>query len=198
MSENTEIPKKLLELIKTKSPATVEKLIEIADQELDLPRDIALKHIIDLENQGRLSLSSLQEPIPKELSAYLVSTHAVWFWIILFLSISTTVSVFTIPEKAVPYVYIRYVLGSVSIFLLPGFSLIKTFFPTREINNIERIALSMGMSLVLVPLVGLLLNYTPWGIKLTPITLSLLSLTILLTITGIIREHNEKTRHLNE
>lgn len=27
-------------------------------------------------------------------------------------------------------------------------------------------------SLALVPLIGLLLNYTPWGIRLTPITLS--------------------------
>jgi uncharacterized membrane protein len=50
------------------------------------------------------------------------------------------------------------------------------------------------MSLALVPLVGLLLNYTPWGIRLTPITLSLLALTIALTITGLIREHQDKTK----
>jgi uncharacterized membrane protein len=48
------------------------------------------------------------------------------------------------------------------------------------------------MSLALVPLVGLLLNYTPWGIRLTPITISLLTLTIILSITGVIREHSEK------
>jgi len=48
------------------------------------------------------------------------------------------------------------------------------------------------MSLALVPLTGLLLNYTPWGIRLTPITLSLLALTTLLSVTGIIREHGEK------
>ena len=54
------------------------------------------------------------------------------------------------------------------VLFLPGFTLIKTLFPTREIDNIERTALSIGMSLALVPLVGLLLNYTPWGIRLTP------------------------------
>ncbi len=54
------------------------------------------------------------------------------------------------------------------------------------------------MSLALVPLVGLLLNYTPWGIRLTPVTLSLLALTIILTIIGLLREHNEKTRNPNE
>jgi len=47
------------------------------------------------------------------------------------------------------------------------------------------------MSLALVPLVGLLLNYTPWGIRLMPITISLLTLTIILTVTGLIREYQE-------
>ena len=71
---------------------------------------------------------------------------------------------------------------------------IKTLFPTKEIDNIERTALSIGMSLALVPLIGLLLNYTPWGIRRTPVTLSLLALTIALTITGLIREHQAKTK----
>jgi uncharacterized membrane protein len=97
-----------------------------------------------------------------------------------------------------PLVYIRYFLGSVFVLLLPGYSLIKTLFPTKEIDNIERTALSIGMSLALVPLVGLLLNYTPWGIRLTPITLSLLALTTLLTATAVIREHTKKLEELGE
>ena len=198
MSEDSEIPNKILELTKQRSPETVETLIEIAVQELGIPRDMALKHVIELENEGRLRLSSPPGSIPKGLNAYLFSAHAAWFWIIITLSISTTISVFTIPENAIPYVYIRYVLGSVFVLLLPGYSLIKTLFPTKEIDNIERTALSIGMSLALVPLVGLLLNYTPWGIRLTPVTLSLLSITIILTITGLIREHNEKTRDPDE
>ena len=198
MSEDSETPNKILELTKQRSPETVETLIELAVQELGIPRDMALKHVIELENEGRLRLSSPPGSIPKELNAYLFSAHAAWFWIIITLSIATTISVFTIPENAIPYVYIRYVLGSVFVLLLPGYSLIKTLFPTKEIDNIERTALSIGMSLALVPLVGLLLNYTPWGIRLTPVTLSLLSITIILTITGLIREHNEKTRDPDE
>ena len=135
--------------------------------------------------------------IPKKLSTYLFTMNAYWFWMIILLSILTTITVFTIPEKAFPYAYIRYLLGSIFILILPGFSLIKTLFPTSEINNIERTVLSIGMSIVLVPLVGLLLIYTPWGITLTPITLSLLALTIFLAITGLLREHYEKTRDLS-
>jgi len=198
MSDDVEISNKILELAKTKAPETVQKLIDLADQELGIPRDIALKQVIELENQGKLRMFTPPESIPKNLDAYLFSIHASWFWIIITISVATTISVFTIPEKAIPYVYIRYILGSIFVLLLPGYSLIKTLFPTREIDDIERTALSIGMSLALVPLVGLLLNYTPWGIRLTPVTLSLLSLTIILTITGLLREHNEKTRNPNE
>ena len=54
------------------------------------------------------------------------------------------------------------------------------------------------MSLALVPLVGFLLSYTPWGIILTPVTLSLLALATFLTIIGLQREYTEKTKTNNE
>ena len=43
-----------------------------------------------------------------------------------------------------------------------------------EINWIERIAISFGLSIVVVPLLGLLLNFTPFGLRLVPIVLSIL------------------------
>jgi hypothetical protein len=193
-----EIYEKIIEIVKTEEPETVEKLIELANHRLGIDKDTTLKHIIELENQGRLRLSQPPGSIPTEFNAYLFSSHATWFWIIIALSVSTTISVFTIPENATPYVYIRYIFGSVFVLLLPGYSLTKTLFPTREIDNIERTALSIGMSLALVPLVGLLLNYTPWGIRLTPVTLSLLSLTTILTITGLQREYAQKTKKTQE
>lgn len=132
MSDDVEISNKILELAKTKAPETVQKLIDLADQELGTPRDIALKHVIELENQGKLRMFTPPESIPRNLGAYLFSIHASWFWIIITISVATTISVFTIPEKTIPYVYIRYILGSIFVLLLPGYSLIKTLFPTKE------------------------------------------------------------------
>lgn len=54
---------------------------------------------------------------------------------------------------------------------------------------IERTALSIGMSLALVLIVGLLLNYTPRGIRLTPIVLSLVALTVVFAVAAVLREH---------
>jgi len=193
MSDDAEISERILELVEESSPGTVESLIEQAHREFEVPKDLLLKHIIELQNEGKLTLTSLPRSIPASLKTYIISINAIWFWAIIILSTATTISIFTITEKAYPYIYFRYILGSIFILFLPGYSLIKALFPTNEIDNIERTALSIGMSLTLVPLVGLLLNYTIWGIRLTPITVSLLSLTIILSIAGLIREHKEKT-----
>lgn len=72
---------------------------------------------------------------------------------------------------------IRVVLGLPFILFIPGYILIFALFPTRKtdrgIDVIERIALSFGLSIAVVPLIGLGLNYTPWGIRLEPILFSI-------------------------
>lgn len=190
--ELEDVQKQIIDLVKDEEPETVEELVDLLVERTDVSREDALNSVVELESEGRLSLASPPREVPLDLGDYLFSPHSIWFWIIIALSLATTVTVFTVTSDASPLIYVRYVLGSIFVLLLPGFSLIKTLFPTKEIDDIERTALSIGMSLALVPLVGLLLNYTPWGIRLTPITLSLLALTTFLTITGLIREHSQK------
>lgn len=68
----------------------------------------------------------------------------------------------------------RIVLGLPFVLFFPGYALIAALYPRRDdLDGIERLALSLGLSLAVVPLVGLVLNYTPWGIRLTPIAASL-------------------------
>lgn len=194
--EEKDLREQITELVKTEKPETVDKLVDLVMESTETSRQEVLRQVVELENEGRLSLTPPPREVPEKLNDYLLSVHAAWFWLVLFLSAATTVSVFTIESP--PLVYIRYALGSIFVLVLPGFSLIKTLFPTKEIDGIERTALSVGMSLALVPLVGLLLNYTPWGIRLTPITLSLLALTAFLTLTGVMREHAKKLEEARE
>jgi uncharacterized membrane protein len=61
------------------------------------------------------------------------------------------------------------------VLFFPGDTLIAALFPRRgSLSGIERLALSFGLSIAVVPLIGLVLNYTPWGIRLYPILISLL------------------------
>jgi uncharacterized membrane protein len=117
-----------------------------------------------------------------------------WYWTLILLDIATSLTVLTVPENAYPIAYIRYLLGAIFIFWLPGYSFIRVLFPQtaqtkKSLDPIARIALSLGMSLVLVPLVGLLLHYTPWGIRLVPVILSLVLLTAIFATAALAREH---------
>ena len=69
---------------------------------------------------------------------------------------------------------LRIVLGLPFILFFPGYTLIAALFPKKAaLGSIERVALSFGLSIAVVPLIGLILNYTPWGIKLYPILVSI-------------------------
>lgn len=69
---------------------------------------------------------------------------------------------------------IRVVLSLPIIIFIPGYSLISALFPKKDdLSNMERIALSVGFSAAIIPLIGLGLNFSPWGIWLNPIMLSL-------------------------
>lgn len=75
----------------------------------------------------------------------------------------------------------RVVLGLVFILFSPGYSLIAALFPGKtSIGAIERLALSFGLSIAAVPLIGLVLNYTPLGIRLYPVLLSVLAFIIIM------------------
>lgn len=90
-----------------------------------------------------------------------------------------------------PYgLYLRYVFRGLLILYLPGYSLIEFLYPKKkDLEILTRIALSIGLSLAIVPLTGLALNYTPFGIRLLlPTAISLAGITMILLILGLRRK----------
>jgi uncharacterized membrane protein len=76
---------------------------------------------------------------------------------------------------------LRNILGLPLVLFLPGYALIAALFPAKsDLDGIERTALSFGLSIAVVPLIGLGLNYTSWGIRLLPILISLSVFTLLM------------------
>jgi len=83
---------------------------------------------------------------------------------------------------------IRIILGLPLVLFLPGYALIAVLFPRKDdLDAIERIALSFGLSIAVVPLLGLALNYTPFGIRLSPVLIVLSIFTVSLAICAYIR-----------
>jgi hypothetical protein len=192
-TNDSKIEQYILELVKKENPENVEQLLTLTKERLSIKEGETLKHIMKLINNEKIKLKEPPKLPPQSLKTYIGSGEAYWFWTTISLAIATAITVFTVPEDAYPMVYARYVLGSIFVLWLPGFTLIKALFPSKkEMDSIERVALSIGLSLAVVPIVGLLLNYTPWGIRLMPITLSLLALTITFATAALIREHQTK------
>jgi uncharacterized membrane protein len=179
LPQNPDIEQKILEIIKENQPKTVNELIEIAKKELDIPENELLKQIIKLNNQEKLNFTHLEEEKKQKNN---------WFLVVIFLSIAAEIAIFLIPENYYPYIYIRNVLGLLLVTFLPGYSLISVLFPKKEMDKIEKTALSIGLSLAIVSIIGLILNFTPFGIRLVPVTTSLLAVTIILSMIGTSRE----------
>jgi len=180
--------------VKEKKPENAKLLVKLIQERFPLSDQEILDHILDLQENEKIRFKPNQSLTPQKLTNYLRSSQSYWYWITIILTSTTALLVFTIPENAFPQVYARHILGSIFVLWLPGYVFIKALFPEKELDSIERVALSIGMSLALVPIVGLLLNYTPWGIRLTPIVLSLLALTIVFATAAIIREHKAKVK----
>ena len=193
-SETSQIHKVILETVRVEKPETTEQLIKLVQEKTTLSKEKITRLIIELEKQNEIYFTKKQTPLP---TSHILSFKSAWYWVTIALAIATAITVFTIPEDAYPIVYARSALGIIFVLFLPGYAFIKALFPTsvpiktssENLDTIERIALSLGMSIALVPIIGLILNYTPWGIRLTPITLSLLALTVVSATAAVLREH---------
>ena len=78
------------------------------------------------------------------------------------------------------YEVVRIVLGSIFVLFIPGFAWSYIFFGKGEIDLIERIALSFGLSIALIPLTVFWLNWLLHvPINLTNVTIIVVVLTVI-------------------
>jgi uncharacterized membrane protein len=81
---------------------------------------------------------------------------------------------------------VRIVFTLPVILVIPGYCLLTALFPKNgDIDLMTRMVLSIGLSLVIVPLIGLGLNFSPWGIRLDPIVISV----TLFSLVSVIISH---------
>lgn len=79
---------------------------------------------------------------------------------------------------------ITIIFGSLFVLFLPGFAWSFVFFKKEEIDWIERIALSFGLSIALVPLAVFWLNYF-LGVKINRVNVSIVIIALIGTACGI-------------
>lgn len=113
------------------------------------------------------------------------------------LAITVLFVLLSIPFALVPPLnetLVRVVISLPVVLFLPGYSLIVTLFPRRDdLGGMERVALSFGLSIAVVTLLCLVLNYTPLGIALITILTSISTFTISLSLVAWVRRMNLPT-----
>ena len=191
----------ILEVIKEKKPQSIKQLTLILKETLNLQEKETLDVILKMRSQGIIKIEdhSIEQP---SFSAC-ATGRDLWYWLTIAAAAITTTLVFTISENLYPWIYIRNFFGILFVFFLPGYAFIKALFPanlprqtfSKSLETIERIALSVGLSIALVSIVGLLLYYSTLYQSFPAIVASLFVITSISATIGKIR-YNNKTRNL--
>lgn len=131
--------------------------------------DEILEAIKKLENKGVIELTPMIHNKINFFHYLTIALYNIWLYTTFLVVIGNWGIIYLIPQKYLFYL-IRWILGAIFILILPGYVTVEALFPNRgSLTLIERLALSVGLSVVLSPMIGLGLNYTPWGIKLNSI-----------------------------
>jgi len=100
----------------------------------------------------------------------------------LFVVLLTVVVIFSLADT------LRIIVGLPFVLFFPGYVLVLALFPSRvRLGSIERVALGFGLSIVVVPLIGFILNYTPWGLGVVSVLVSIASFIVLTSVIAWIR-----------
>lgn len=74
----------------------------------------------------------------------------------------------------IPWAPLRIGLGLPFVLLFPGYTLTSALHPRRtDIALVERLMLTLALSIALAVVVGLFINFTPWGLRVIPIVVGL-------------------------
>jgi len=109
----------------------------------------------------------------------------------------TSALVFEVPTNLYPWAYLRNFFGVIFVLFLPGYAFVKAFFQrnksdqtvSKSLENIEHIAISVGLSMALVSIIGIALYYSPFGLSLTAIVLTLFVLTSVFATVALLKDN---------
>lgn len=190
------LSEEILSIASVKNPQTVQDLISLTKVSVSYSEQEILDEILSLQGEGKLKVDGHLISVQKGFSKYLNGNQALWYEVVVVLAIITAIFTLMINADFYPWSYIRSGLGAIFVLWLPGYTLIRAIFPSylgekgkSNLRNAETIALSVIMSLAVVIIMGFILNFLPFGIRLVPIVLSLLIFTMVSATVAVTREY---------
>jgi len=189
--DKEELKEKIIKILNKKG---IIKAKEIAN-ELKVNEKDVVEALLELEEDEKIEII---EALPNNMTFfdYLKNiNYTFWFYGVLIGVFLTVLITLIIPSTLITYI-VRVIVASLFIVFFPGYVLMELIFPRREVSLIERFALSIGLSIAIVPLIGFILNYTV-KIELVQSVVSLAIFTILMSIFALIRKYKLSKEMIN-
>ncbi|MGA8905950.1 MAG: DUF1616 domain-containing protein [Candidatus Bathyarchaeia archaeon] len=189
-SSSPSIEELVLEYVAENKTPSVQQIFDVLRSKRPSVTKTQLTALLrSLHEQGKIELEDVSLPSMSFGAYLLLWDRNRWFYASLIISIFTLFLVYVVPSE-MPFLALRWVCGSLFVLLIPGYVTLEALYPRKGVlNSFQRFTLGFGLSLALVPLVALILNYTPWGIRLTPIIISLTILTLGLSGIALARHY---------
>jgi len=174
----------LLAELKTRGGAPLGDLVGSVSLRLDASKSVVAKSLYSAAREGRAVIGEPMNNVSKLETFY--SPRNLEFWVLSLIPLATGLAILG-GSISTAVDYIRVVFGSVSVLVLPGYGVIGTLYLRRELSNLQIFVFSVAASLAIVPLVGVMLNYSPWGISLDSLLISFLIIDETLLVGSSIR-----------
>ena len=117
-----------------------------------------------------------------------------WYLASIATSLVAVLVAYVVPPDS-PLVFLRWGFGLLFVLFIPGYVTVEALLPSAsQLKGLERYAVSVGTTLVLDMLMGFSLNYTPWGIELTSVLVSLTVFSIVAANIALVRKFVASTR----
>jgi uncharacterized membrane protein len=167
-SERSELVEKMvLDII---SRQTCRKVGDVVSNLHKVDRSISEDEIHDavrnLERKGAVSLS--EEKIPTSFAGSLSDPRTnLPLWAAVLGSALMIVSLYLLPQDG-SWLGVRSLVGAIFLFVLPGYVLADLLVQKDKPRVVERIAVSIGLSLAAVMLTGTVLGFSEIGVRIEP------------------------------
>lgn len=175
----------VLKLLREGKYVSVEEAARSVAPNLGISVEEVTRIIYILWKEGYIDV--INERALRNFLYYFFSLESVSFWILVGYSVLTSLIVLLVSEP--PLLYLRYILGVGLVLYVPGAVLIEVLYPSSDLEPLERFSLSIGLSLAIVPFIGLILNYTPLGIRLEPVLYSIVLFSIAAGFVALVRKY---------
>ncbi|MHA1442455.1 MAG: DUF1616 domain-containing protein [Candidatus Heimdallarchaeota archaeon] len=187
-TRQAEIQEIIENILENSQPPDVRTIVELLEKNYDISQEEAIPVLRKMEFATKLTLQeSLPEEtiMPKTPREYFLKRNyfSIEFWVST--SIILLVLIFVLIDVTEGFFfYFRYVVVSFFMLFLSGWSLTSVMFPSLDDNMrfLERAATAIGLSLFVVIMDGIFLNYTfrfnPVSIGVSLIIVTLICMTI--------------------